>query len=130
MKLRIKRNDVRALAVCILVSCTIWLLRSLNKEVSASIQVPLVIESPKGCESVQLSTAYIELEVTASGFLLLGRQFFKRERDFTLPASILPAGRNFTTVPLSDYTRELRRIAGADFSIVSISPDSVHVNCK
>ncbi len=120
----LSRRDWRALSFCILLAATIWLLRALNKESTALIQVSVKVANglPAGYELVP-STVEVELE--ASGFLLLRTKYFKKSKSLIIePCSPDFSSKRCATYAL-DYERDLRKIVGGDRTILKVKPDSV-----
>lgn len=120
----LSRRDWRALSFCILLAATIWLLRALNKEATTLVLVSVEVSNglPAGCE---LIPSGIEVEIEASGFLLLRTKYFNKMKALSIePCDALKlTGRCAVSTP--EFERELRTIVGSDRSIVKIKPDSL-----
>lgn len=123
--MRLNRGDLRALVVCVLISATIWILRTLTEDATDIVRVPIeFLLTQEDVVLLEQDPAFIELELTASGFGILGQRYFKRERaiELTLDEDRISKG----ALPSSILRNELLRLAGNDREIVDIRPDSLH----
>lgn len=122
------KNDWRALFVCILISASIWVLRSLTEDATDVFTVPVVfVDTPDGFDLVSAPTTELDLEVTSTGFGILGQRYFKREKPLEFSLSSLPRIEGQQAVPSKSLFNRARKLIGADRDILSIQPDSMYV---
>lgn len=123
----LNRRDLRALLVCILISATIWSLRTLTEDSTDVLQVPLTYEvEADGLQPVGIRSRFIEIEVNASGFGIIGQRYFRRDRDVKVRVDGAEAAENRVSVPTSNLRDQLRDLIGADRDIIKIRPDTLH----
>ncbi|MDG1262106.1 MAG: hypothetical protein P8H59_03640 [Flavobacteriales bacterium] len=122
------KNDWRALFVCILISASIWVLRSLTEDATDTFTVPVVfIDTPAGFDLVSSPETTIDLEVTSTGFGLLGQRYFKREKPLEISLSDLPEIDGQQAIATNGLYNRARKLTGADRDVLSIAPDSLFV---
>ncbi len=123
----LNRRDLRALLVCILISATIWSLRTLTEDSTDVLQVPLayVIEA-EGLQPVGIRNRFIEIEVKASGFGIIGQRYFRRDREAEVRVTDAATAEERVSIPTSNLRDQLRNLVGADRDIVKIRPDTLH----
>lgn len=122
----LSRREWRALSFCILIAATIWLLRALNKEATTLVQVPLVVTNglPAG---YMVASNTVEVELQASGFLLLRTKYFKRIKPLEIKACTPASSNDRCAIGVLDFERDLLKLLGNDRSIISVQPDSIIV---
>ncbi len=122
------KNDWRALFVCILISASIWVLRSLTEDATDVFTVPVVfVDTPEGFDLVSAPTTELDLEVTSTGFGILGQRYFKREKPLEFSLNSLPRIEGQQAVPSKSLLNRARKLIGADRDILSIQPDSLYI---
>ncbi|MFT5922119.1 MAG: hypothetical protein ACI8TS_001451, partial [Flavobacteriales bacterium] len=122
------KNDWRALFVCILISASIWVLRSLTEDATDVFTVPVVfVDTPDGFDLVSSHAAELDLEVTSTGFGILGQRYFKREKPLELSLGNLPRIEGEQAIPSKSLFNRARKLVGSDRDILSIQPDSLYV---
>ena len=122
------KNDWRALFVCILISASIWVLRSLTEDAIDVFTVPVVfVDTPDGFDLVSSPAAELDLEVTSTGFGILGQRYFKREKPLEFSLSSLPRIEGEQAIPSKILFNRARKLVGSDRDILSIQPDSMYV---
>jgi hypothetical protein len=123
----VNRRDLRALIVCVAISATIWTLRTLTEDSTDVIKVPLSYPlQDEELRTLGIKNKYIEIEVKASGFGIIGQRYFRREREVEVPIKddVIPDSR--VSIPTSELRSQLRDLVGADRDIVKIRPDTLH----
>lgn len=123
----VNRRDLRALIVCIVISATIWTLRTLTEDSTDVLKVSLSYSvSNDDLRTVGIKNKYLEIEVKASGFGILGQRYFKRDRTVEVPIDEAVASDTRRSIPTSELRDQLRDLVGADRDIVKIRPDTLH----
>ena len=122
------KNDWRALFVCILISASIWVLRSLTEDATDTFTVPVVfVDAPTDFDLLSSAETTIDLEVTSTGFGLLGQRYFKREKPLEITLSALPKVDGKQAISTNSLYNRARKLTGADRDVLSIEPDSLFV---
>ena len=120
------RSDLRALAVCILIAGLIWLLRSLTDEArdTFEIHVTYTLEN-QYIEFIELNQEFIEVEVSSSGFGILGQRYFKRDEPLLVDLNRAGISKGRIAIGTVSLRPQLIRSIGNDREIISIRPDSI-----
>lgn len=130
VKHRLKRHEWRALLVCILVSATIWLLRALNAPASGHIVVGVRYSGDSDCAVAHCVPPSITVEIESSGFEVLGQVLLPRRRFIQIDPELLAKKGEQRYVTTESLSKELRALVGNQYTVQSLSTDSVLIVCS
>lgn len=130
VKSRLKRHEWRALALCILISATIWLLRALNAPAIGQVEVKLRYGGDSDCAIARCVPPLLELEFEASGFEVLGHTLIPGTHVLELQSSDIIQRGAERYVLASSIVNDLRDAVRGDLQVRSISTDTIVVYCE
>lgn len=123
----LKAGDFRALAVCIAIAATIWMLRHLSEVVQATVDLSVALEPDTVDSRVYVvEPDVLKVVVLASGFELVGHKLFRRSKHMTLSPEKFPVDfpRSIATASIQG---EIRRAVGMSIAPSQIQPDSIYI---
>lgn len=113
--------------MCILLALTIWLLRALNKDATEVFEISITSANQPHDFLISFDPPTVQVEIEASGFLILGTRYIRRKRLLTIETEDWSGTMSKRQALTSDYTRQIRRIVGSDRQVLAVYPDTITI---
>lgn len=129
------KRKVSIFAICLFISCFIWLVVNLSKKYESDVYYPVVYSGIPGDEAyIEYADTVLVLKIKASGFRFLYMKYFQVQPplNINLQHSLFKKSgkQNFYYLPTSSIGNEINSQLNNNAFLLGISPDTLLLKLK